>query len=287
MSRGSNYDIAVLGCGLMGSAMARRFSSSGLKVTAWNRTPGRAEALAADGVVPAATVEEAVAHTRLVVVCMSNTDATLATLDAAPSLDGTTIVNVSDGTREDVEGLMLWLTERGANFLDGKTFCYPEQIGDQDAMLVFSGPATVWAEHGPTLMLLGGRTRHLSDDIAAATELYLGSSAFFSIALAGFIESADYLLRLGRSLEEIRGITLYCLELLRYATEPVASAIATERHETDQATIDVFAHGVRRIVGEMQAAGTGSSVTEALQTKLEAAVLAGNGHLGYAAQVLI
>src|SRR4051794_4046065 len=52
----STYDVAVVGCGLMGAALARRFAASGLRVAAWNRTYSRAEALASDGVIPVESV---------------------------------------------------------------------------------------------------------------------------------------------------------------------------------------------------------------------------------------
>ncbi|MFE0305588.1 NAD(P)-dependent oxidoreductase [Amycolatopsis sp. NPDC058986] len=279
--------MAVLGCGLMGSALARRFAAGGLAVTAWNRTPHRAEALAADGVRPSASVAEAVGEAGLVVVCLSDIDGARGALESAPSLAGLTVVNLSDGTHDDVETLAQWLGERGASFLDGATFCYPEQIGEPSAMLVFSGSAQVWAAHEPTLMLLGGRSRHVSDDISGAKGLYLGSGAFFVTALAGFVESTACLLQRGHTLEEIRDTTLYGLELLRHATEEVAAAIESGRHETDQATIHVFADGARKVLGELQSADVDSSVMAAVSRKLDAAEHAGLGHLGYSAQSLL
>ena len=41
--------VAVLGTGIMGAGMARSLLRAGLDVTAWNRHPGRAAPLAADG----------------------------------------------------------------------------------------------------------------------------------------------------------------------------------------------------------------------------------------------
>lgn len=287
MTRAPRYDVAVLGCGLMGSALARRFASSGLAVTAWNRTPRAAQSLAAVGVRPATTVQEAVEEARLVIVCLSDIDAARDVLESASSLDGVTVVNLSDGTRDGVAGLSYWLGEQGAYFLDGATLCYPEQIGEQSAMLVFAGPSQVWVEHGPTLMLLGGRTRHVSDDIAGARVLYLGSGGFFVTALTGFVESTTYMLRRGRTLEEILDTTLYGLELLRHATQAVASSIASGHHETDQATIHVFADGARKVLGELESAGVDTSVMAAVTRKLDAAERAGMGHLGYSAQSLL
>ncbi|MFE3170671.1 NAD(P)-dependent oxidoreductase [Amycolatopsis sp. NPDC059090] len=287
MTQQPRYDVAVLGCGMMGSALARRFAASGLAVTAWNRTSQRAEALASDGIRPAASVAEAVGEAGLAVVCLSDIDGARAALESAPSLAGRTVVNLSDGTHDDVETLARRLDERGASFLDGATFCYPEQIGEPNAMLVFSGPAQVWAEHEPALRLLGGRARHVSEDVGGAKRLYLGSGAFFVTALTGFVESTACLLRRGHTLEEIRDTTLYGLELLRHATEEAAVAIESGRHETDQATIHVFAEGTRKVLSELQNTGIDASVMAAVTSKLDAAEDAGLGHLGYSAQALL
>src|SRR5262249_61237888 len=53
--------VAVLGTGIMGAGMARSLLRSGLGVVVWNRSPGRAAPLAADGAQVAGTAAEAVA----------------------------------------------------------------------------------------------------------------------------------------------------------------------------------------------------------------------------------
>lgn len=278
------YDVAVLGCGLMGSAFARRFSAAGLAVIAWNRTPARAAALSAHGINPTQAIEEAISSARLVVVCLSDVDAVRAALEPVPGLAGVTIVNLSDGTRDEVVALANWLGERGAAHLDGATFCYPDQVGEPGAMLVFSGPARIWTEHGDTLMLLGGRSRHLAEGVAEAKALYLGSGGFFMTALSGFVESTAFLLRRGRSLDDVRDSADHVLELLRYATGQVAAAIQADDHETDQATIHVFADGARKALVELEGERVESSVLAAATRKLIAAEEAGMGLLGYSAQ---
>ncbi len=55
-----NTSVAVLGTGIMGSAMARHLARAGLDVRAWNRTRAKAEPLAADGVRVTDTPGEAV-----------------------------------------------------------------------------------------------------------------------------------------------------------------------------------------------------------------------------------
>jgi 3-hydroxyisobutyrate dehydrogenase-like beta-hydroxyacid dehydrogenase len=64
--------IALLGTGIMGAHMARRLAAAGFAVTAWNRTPGKAEPLAAHGVRIAPSPSAAAAEADVVIVMLSN-----------------------------------------------------------------------------------------------------------------------------------------------------------------------------------------------------------------------
>jgi 3-hydroxyisobutyrate dehydrogenase len=50
---------AVLGTGIMGAAMARSLAREGHEVTVWNRSPGRAEAVAGDGITACGAIGDA------------------------------------------------------------------------------------------------------------------------------------------------------------------------------------------------------------------------------------
>ncbi len=68
-------DIAVLGMGRMGQALAGRLVDAGHAVRIWNRTPGRAPDLVEAGAREAATVGEAVTGAALVLSSLSDDDA--------------------------------------------------------------------------------------------------------------------------------------------------------------------------------------------------------------------
>ena len=80
--------VAVLGTGIMGAGMARSLLRSGLNVTVWNRSPGRAAPLAADGAQVARTAAEAVAGVDAVITMLWDGDSVAevmtAVLPAAP-----------------------------------------------------------------------------------------------------------------------------------------------------------------------------------------------------------
>jgi len=63
--------VAFIGTGIMGSHMARNLALAGLKVTAWNRTRSKAEALAGHGVALAEAPSAAIADADAVIVMLS------------------------------------------------------------------------------------------------------------------------------------------------------------------------------------------------------------------------
>src|SRR5438270_11400995 len=68
-------DIAVLGMGRMGQAVARRLLGGGHDVVVWNRSPGRAEKVVAAGGWEAHSIAEAVSGREVVVTSLANDDA--------------------------------------------------------------------------------------------------------------------------------------------------------------------------------------------------------------------
>ena len=71
---GENVPVAVLGTGIMGSAMARNLVSAGLRTTVWDRSPPATAPLSDAGALVAASPAEAV-HDAQVVITMLPTAA--------------------------------------------------------------------------------------------------------------------------------------------------------------------------------------------------------------------
>jgi 3-hydroxyisobutyrate dehydrogenase len=62
--------VAVLGTGIMGSAMARNLAGAGLRTTVWDRSPSAAAPLSDAGAVVATSPEEAIRDARLVITML-------------------------------------------------------------------------------------------------------------------------------------------------------------------------------------------------------------------------
>lgn len=72
--RGDDDRVAVLGAGIMGSAMARNLLKAGCPTTVWDRSREVSERLVADGAVAAPSPEEAVREARVVITMLPTGD---------------------------------------------------------------------------------------------------------------------------------------------------------------------------------------------------------------------
>jgi threonine dehydrogenase-like Zn-dependent dehydrogenase len=67
--------VAVLGTGIMGSAMARNLVAAGLRTTVWDRSPEATAPLAAAGAVVASSAQDAIRDARVVITMLPTADA--------------------------------------------------------------------------------------------------------------------------------------------------------------------------------------------------------------------
>ncbi len=86
--------VALLGTGLMGFPMARNMAQAAVPLTVWNRTKAKAQPLAADGVVIADTMTEAVTDADIIITMMS---------------DGPTVLTVIEEVKSALRAGALWI----------------------------------------------------------------------------------------------------------------------------------------------------------------------------------
>ena len=84
----ADTNIGVIGTGIMGGPMALNLAKAGFDVTAYNRTPARAEALAKDGVRVAKTIAEVGESCSVVITMVPDTPDVLAVVEGEGGLAG-------------------------------------------------------------------------------------------------------------------------------------------------------------------------------------------------------
>ncbi|MEU4468577.1 NAD(P)-binding domain-containing protein [Streptomyces sp. NPDC024017] len=191
MAGDNRTPVSVIGLGSMGRALAEAFVVGGHPTTVWNRTPGRAAPLVAQGAVHAEAVEDAVAASGLVVTCLTTFEATRTALEpAAGALRGRALVTLNSGSPAGARETAAWAAAHGARLLAGAVKNVPSAVGAPDTLLYYSGDRAVFEEYETTLRVLGGDTVRLGDepDLAALYEMAVG--AMLLPALVGFFQGA-------------------------------------------------------------------------------------------------
>lgn len=145
--------VTLLGLGDMGTALARAWLASEHPLTIWNRTPGKAGPLVADGARSVSSPAEAVSSaTGPVVLCLLDDASVGEALDGI-DLNGKDVINLTTGTPAQARQRARWAEERGARFLDGGIMAVPPMIGrpETGGYVFYSGDHTVFERYRQAL----------------------------------------------------------------------------------------------------------------------------------------
>ena len=178
-------NITYLGTGLLGSAFAEAAARRGDTVTVWNRTPGKAEALKAFGVMVAATPADAVRQACRVHLILKDDAVVEEVLAAArPALlpgtlvlDHTTTLPVSTAARA------VRLNSEGVNYLHCPVFMGPAAARASQGSMVVAGPQALFELAKTELARMTGRLEYLGEraDLAAVHKLF-GNAMIISMS---------------------------------------------------------------------------------------------------------
>ena len=162
--------VSVLGTGIMGAAMARNLVRAGHTVRAWNRTPAKAEPLAADGAQIAATPAEAVRDADVVLTMLYDGPAVLEVMrEAVPGLrPGIVWAQTTTAGIEAVGELAGFAREHGLVFFDAPVLGTREPAEAGQLTILAAGPEQGREAVTPVFDAVGARTLWTGEDGAAA-----------------------------------------------------------------------------------------------------------------------
>src|ERR1700722_4048388 len=87
MSESTAPRIAILGLGILGAVVARKAAEAGLRVAAWDRSPGHLVPLPSQHIEAAATPRDAVRDADVVVTMLYDADAVIAAMASQGACD--------------------------------------------------------------------------------------------------------------------------------------------------------------------------------------------------------
>ena len=157
--------IGFVGLGTMGAAMAANVRKAGFEVTAWNRTPGRATDLEAQGVTIVATPAAVARASDVVVTCVSDTPDVEAVLFGAEGVasglaSGAMVIDCSTISPTATAAFAARLALQGVGFVDA-----PVSGGSEGArkgtLTIFVGGTEADVERArPVLSAMGTTITH-------------------------------------------------------------------------------------------------------------------------------
>lgn len=275
--------VAQLGCGLMGSALARTLVRAGTPVLAWNRTPQKALALESEGVVAFEDIRGAVSPARVLVTSLSNY-ADISNVLSKENLTGKVVINVTTGTAVQAVELSRWIHAQGAEYLDGSILSYPSDIGTDRATVLVSGDENGWRTTRNIIQNWGSGGGYLGERVELAKVLEEGIVGAFHIpALVAFIEAAVHMLNAGVPATQIRRNTRHTLESMIARTDMALDQMLDGQYATKQATLGTYARGARDFAESLFIAGSRADLLDAAAKALTEGEHAGWGHESIAA----
>ena len=176
--------IAFLGTGLLGSAFAEAAARRGDSVTAWNRSPDKALALAQFGVKAAATPADAVQGAERVHLILKD-DAVVAEVIAAarPGLSADAVVIDHSTTQPQLTAeRAARLDAEGIRYLHCPVFMGPSAARNAQGSMLVSGPVAIFDSVKAELARMTGRLDYLGErpDLAALHKLF-GNAMFIGL----------------------------------------------------------------------------------------------------------
>lgn len=278
--------VAVIGLGAMGRAVAAKFLDNGHPTTVWNRSANKADELVARGAVRAASSEDAVVASHLVVLCVLDHEAVLEILDSVgDAVSGRVLVNLTSGTPDQAREAARWTADHGAEYLDGGILGDPEQIGTPGARFYYSGSPGAFEAHRTTLKELGDAATYYGADAGLASVYFM---ALIGLSYEIWIAYLHTLVLVGAESIDATTFAPSATEVLIPTIElltEMARAVDDRHHPAVAGALSTHAALMDDLIATWQARDIDVERLKHVQTLVERRVAEGHGADGFSSLI--
>jgi 3-hydroxyisobutyrate dehydrogenase-like beta-hydroxyacid dehydrogenase len=270
----------------MGSAMATRLLEAGFDVTVYNRSPGKADALAARGATVAATVAQACAGD-VVITMLANDDA----VDAVVTGEGGVLATLREGaTHISSSTISAALSKRltaahaavGRQYMTATVLGRPEAVAAGKLFVLAAGPAQVVDPLMPVLDALGQRTFRVSDVAAVGNVVKLSANFLLANVIESLGEAVALVSKAGvdrRDYIDILTSTLFSAP----AYETYGGLIAREEFEPAGFAARLGIKDIRLVLAAAEELEVPLPIASLLRDRFLALLASGGGDLDWSA----
>ncbi|UGQ45524.1 NAD(P)-binding domain-containing protein [Massilia endophytica] len=274
----------------MGTTLARLLLQAGMTVHVWNRTPGRADALAAAGAVVAAQASEAIQPADIVVMSVHDDAAAAQVLAAegvSAALRDKTLVQLTTTSPEEARKAAEGIAALGGGYVAGALQVAPDQMGMPDTTILVSGAADHYDRVRSVLAVFGGNAVYLGEDPGAASTMDLATLSYIYGAAAGFFQGMALAEREGLDLRAYGDITQAVAPSFGAFLRHEAEAVAANDFSITQSPLSISVDATRRIEHAMRAKGLNAELPAQIAKLLRQAEEAGYAREEFAAVVKV
>ncbi len=200
--RAEEMRVAVLGTGIMGSAMARNLISAGLATTVWDRSPSATAPLAQAGARAAPSATDAVADARVVIMMLPTADVVTSVLfdggvaqAFAPGAVCAQMGTIGVSATLEISGRLGQLRP-DMMFVDAPVSGSKGPAESGQLLILASGPAEAEPVVRPVFSAIGRKTVWLGE-AGQGTRLKLAVNAYMSVLIEGVAEALELAARFG------------------------------------------------------------------------------------------
>ena len=194
--------VAVLGIGIMGSAMARNLVGAGLPTTVWDRSPSATAPLSEAGAQVAATPAEAISHARLVITMLPTADVVESVIFGNGTAQAFTqgavwaqMGTVGVAAMSQIAGRMSQLRP-DVMVVDAPVSGSKAPAEAGELLILASGPAEAKAAVSAAFAAIGRKTVWLGE-AGQGSRMKLVVNAYMSILIEGVAEALELASQLG------------------------------------------------------------------------------------------
>ena len=195
-------EVAVLGTGIMGSAMARNLVGAGMRTAVWDRSPSATAALSEVGALAAASPGEAVTDARVVITMLPTAEVVNSVI-----FDGGVATAFAEGAvwaQMGTIGVTATIQTAGrlgklrpdVMFVDAPVSGSKGPAEAGQLLILASGPPAAQAIVGPAFSAIGRKTVWLGA-AGQGSRMKLVVNAYMSILIEGVAEALELADRLG------------------------------------------------------------------------------------------
>jgi 3-hydroxyisobutyrate dehydrogenase len=273
-----NARVAVLGTGIMGSAMARNLVAAGLRTAVWDRSSEATAPLAQAGALVAASAEEAVRDARVVITMLPTPDVVKSVMFGGGVIEafaeGAVWAQMGTiGVEATTEiAAKLGQVRPDVPFVDAPVSGSKGPAEAGTLLILASGPAAAEPIVRPVFSAIGRKTVWLGE-VGQGSKLKLAVNAYMSTLIEGVAEALELADRLGidpsKLAEAIEGGPL---------DAPIADAKLHKMEQDDYAPEFPLEWALKDVDLALEVAGGDTlPLLEALSRQWHAAVEAGHG----------